>query len=107
MKYEGLLECKGKKAATLMNQFVRKIQSRQISEFKISLGHSKVRPRCGRNGNFRTEPLLAGLSSVLNRGRQNSEFFCCVKRKCMLAVSEKSMDWGHRMWIHTIIKSGH
>jgi hypothetical protein len=66
----------------------RKIQSRQIPKFKVSLGHSKVRPRCGRNVNFKTGSQPASLFSVLNRDRKKtSKFFCNIKRKCVLAVS--------------------
>jgi hypothetical protein len=59
---------------------------RQIPEFKVSLGHIESRPRCCRNGNFRTGSHPASLPSLLNRGRQISEFFCKDKRQCVLAV---------------------
>jgi hypothetical protein len=41
---------------------------------------------------------------MLVRGRQTSEFFCNVKRKCVLMVSEELRSWSHRMMIHRIIK---
>ena len=79
MKYEGLLECKGKKAATLMNQFVRKIQSRQISEFKISLGYSKFRPRCGRNGSSGTGPTHLVYALYLKEAGRSLKSFVMLK----------------------------
>jgi hypothetical protein len=60
-------------------------KGRQIPEFKVK--HSKVRPRCGRNNNFRTGSHPASLASMYNRSRQISEFFCTVKRKRVLGVS--------------------
>jgi hypothetical protein len=60
---------------------------RKIPEFKINLGHRESRPRCGRNGNFRTGSHTGSLLFMLNRGRQISEFFCNVKSKCALAFS--------------------
>ena len=54
MNYEGLHESKGTKAAALGASLSERYKGRQI-EFKVSLGHIKVRPRCGRNGNFREE----------------------------------------------------
>jgi hypothetical protein len=59
---------------------------RQIPELKVSLEHRKYRPRCGRNGNFRTESHPASLS-VLNRITQIYDFFFNFKRKFMLVVS--------------------
>ena len=59
---------------------------RQIPEFKVSLGHSESRPRCGRNGNFRTMSHTTSLLSVLIKGSQASEFFCNVKKNmCLLS----------------------
>jgi hypothetical protein len=54
MNYEGLHESKGAKATALRASLSERYKGRQIPEFKVNLGHSKVRPRCGRNGNFRT-----------------------------------------------------
>jgi hypothetical protein len=45
-------------------------KGRQISEFIVSLGQGRVKPRCGRNGNFRRRSHPASLLSLLNRGRQ-------------------------------------
>jgi hypothetical protein len=53
----------------LMSHLVRKIQRQADSSFKVSLGQSKVRPRCGRIGNFRIEFHPASLTSVLKRDR--------------------------------------
>jgi hypothetical protein len=54
MNYEKLHESQGTKTARLcMRQHARKIQRKQTPEFKISLEQREVRPRCGRNGNFR------------------------------------------------------
>jgi hypothetical protein len=61
--------------------FVYVFKGRQIPEFRVSLGQSKVRPRCGRHGNFSMKPHPASFGAVFNRGRQISEFFCNVKRK--------------------------
>lgn len=56
----------------------------------LNLGWAWDRTRLGPGGvkmvNFRTGSHPASLLSVLNRGRQISEFFCNVKRKCVLAV---------------------
>ena len=62
-------------------------KGRQIPEFTVSLGKIMVRPKCDRNGNFRTGSHRSSLSSKLNRHRQIAELFCNAKRKCMLAVS--------------------
>lgn len=92
ISYDGLHKSKGTNAAALMSQLDRKIQRQadtntymQSHNFKVSLEHSKVRPRHGRNGNFRTGS-HPSLSLVCNGGRQISELFCNVKRKCVLAV---------------------
>jgi hypothetical protein len=66
--------------------FIYAYKGKQIPKFRASLGSSMVRPRCGRNANFRTGSHSASLSSVLNIGRQITEFICNVKRKCMLSV---------------------
>ena len=59
---------------------------KRISKFNVSLGHSESRPRCGRNGNFRTMSHTTSLLSVLIKGSQASEFFCNVKKKmCLLS----------------------
>jgi hypothetical protein len=44
----------------------QKDTGRQIPKFKVSLGQSRIRPRCGRNGNFRAGFHPTILSSVLN-----------------------------------------
>ena len=60
---------------------------------RVDLGQSKVRPRCGRNGYFRTGFYLASILSVLNRGTQISDFFCIVKRNyCHLRKKLESRD---------------
>jgi hypothetical protein len=76
-----------------MSQLVRKIEagrykSREILEFKFTLAHRESRLWCGRNGHFRIGSHLASLASVFNRGRQMSDFFCSVTRKCMLLSSK-------------------
>ena len=61
----------------------------QISEFKDSLGQREFgsRPRCCRNDNIRVRSHPASLLSVLNSGRQISEFFCNIKKKmCLLSL---------------------
>jgi hypothetical protein len=62
-------------------------KGRQISEFKVILGHSKDQPRCGRNSNFRAGPYPTSLPFVLNIGRQISsamlekeKYACCLLR---------------------------
>ena len=55
--------------------FVYAYQGKQISALRICLGQRRIRPRCGRNDNFKTGSHPASLSSVLNRGRQGSEFY--------------------------------
>ena len=93
------IDQKEEKAATL-SQPVRKMQKACQSErykdrqattnagrFLSSRSPRVQRPRYGRNGNFRTGSHPTSLLSVLNRGRQISEFFGNVKRKCVLAVS--------------------
>ena len=77
--YEGLHESKGTKAAALTSQFARKIQ-RQVD---INAG----RFLSLRSAWDTVSPGPGVLSTVLNRIRQISEFFCSVKRKCVLAVS--------------------
>ncbi|EDL90558.1 rCG63192 [Rattus norvegicus] len=64
--------------------FVYAYKGRQISEFKDSPRQREFRPsaRHGRNDNFRVGFDPTSLSSVLNRGRQISEFFCNVKKMC-------------------------
>jgi hypothetical protein len=73
MQYESEAP-KGTKVATLSASLSERYQGWQIPEFKVSLRESEVRPRCGRNGNFKA------------RKKTFSEFFCKVKgKKCMLA----------------------
>lgn len=54
---------------------------------RISRGQRKVRIRHSGNGNFRAGFQPTSLSSMLNKDRQTSEFFCNVKNKFRLAVS--------------------
>jgi hypothetical protein len=59
--------------------FVYAYEGRQIPEFRISLGQSKVIPIHDKHGNFKTGSHPATLASLLNQDRQISEFFCRVK----------------------------
>jgi hypothetical protein len=61
---------------------------RQIPEFKVSLGHTESRTGCSRNNNFRTGSHPDSVASMLNRGRQISEFFCNVRRNVCLVLRE-------------------
>ena len=62
--------------------FVYAYKGRQIPEFKVSLGQREFRPgpRYSRNGNLKAASHPAIRLSVLNKGRQISEFFCKVKK---------------------------
>jgi hypothetical protein len=77
-------------------------RGRQIPEFRVSLGHNKVRPRYGRNGNFRSGSHPNSLVSVLNRGR--GILLQCLKKKSVLALSRELRVWGPGMLTHRIIK---
>jgi hypothetical protein len=85
--YKILQEAKGTKAAALMSQLVRQIKGRQISEVKVSVGHTESRPGCSRHDHFKTGSHPAILLSMLNGGRNISEFFCNIKKKDVLAIS--------------------
>jgi hypothetical protein len=62
--YERLHKSQGTEVASYtMSQLVR-YKGRQIPEFKVSLGRSKSKPRCARNGNFRTGSHPASLVST-------------------------------------------
>lgn len=61
--------------STQLRFFVYANKGRQIPEFRISLGQSKVRLSCGRNAKFRAGSHPTSLQSVLNKGRHSSEFF--------------------------------
>jgi hypothetical protein len=54
----------------------------QIPEIQVNLGQiEEVRPRCGRNGSFRSGSHPASLLFVLQKGRHISELFYNVKKK--------------------------
>jgi hypothetical protein len=48
----------------------------------------RFRLRCARNGNLRVGSHPVILSSVLNKSKHISEFFCNVKKKDVLAISK-------------------
>ena len=108
MNYKWFPESKGTKAAAVMSQLVRKLRrltdTKEIPEYTDSLGYSKVRSRCGTNGNFRTGSNPTILAFVLNKGIAIYEFFCNIKGKYILAVSQESKGWVLRMLIHKKIK---
>jgi hypothetical protein len=107
--YEGLHESKGIKEASLWarkilrkeikrfrdpwpqkiltRDFVYAYRVKWIPEFRVSLGQNKVRPSRGENGNFRAGYYLTSLRSMLNIGRQISEFFCNAKKKIVCLLS--------------------
>ena len=57
-------------------------KTRQVPEFRIKLGHSKVTLWLAGNDKFRAGSHPTSLSSVFNKGRQSFELFCNAKKKC-------------------------
>lgn len=71
----------------------KRYKDRQILEFQVNLEQiEEVRPRCGRNGSFRSGSHLTSLLFMLKKGRPISEFFYNVKKKnvCLLSLKNWS-----------------
>ena len=78
--YEGLHGGERTEAAALYASLSERYKGKQIPEFKVSLGHSKFRPRAMHSGygNFKMGFHLVKLIDCAYKGRQVSEFICNV-----------------------------
>jgi len=96
MNYEGLHKSKGTEVATLGASLSERHRQADTNPGRLLSSRLawESRPKYSENGNFGAESHSTSLLSVLNKGRQISEFFYNVKGKNICLPSLKNQRAG-------------